>query len=129
MVERAIALGDTCASHAATNGQAAVVSAIILGELEYVPAHRRLSGNVAEAVVGPSDIHGNPRLASMRRTYFEDEVFPVASSSPYMASISDGPGFVMVHRLLRIGTIGTYQKGQGEKGQRGVQLMLRVVPP
>jgi hypothetical protein len=35
----------------------------------------------------------------------------------------------MVHRLLRIGTIGTYQKGQGEEGQRGFHLMLRVVPP
>jgi hypothetical protein len=52
MVKHAIALGDRCASRAAMNGQAAVVSAIILGELEHVSAHRRLSGHVAEAKGG-----------------------------------------------------------------------------
>lgn len=82
MVERAIALGDRCTSRAAMNAQAAVVSAIILGEIEHVPAHRRLSGDVAEAVAGPSDRHRNPRRALMRRTYFEDKVFRVSSSSP-----------------------------------------------
>ena len=82
MGKLAIALDDRCASRVAMNGQPAVVSAIILGELEHVSAHRRLSGDVAEAVVGPADIHRNPRLAFMRRTYFEDKVFPVASSSP-----------------------------------------------
>jgi hypothetical protein len=35
----------------------------------------------------------------------------------------------MVHRLLCIGTVGTYQKGQGEEGQRGFHLMIRVMPP
>jgi hypothetical protein len=39
-------------------------------------------------------------------------------------------GFIVtVLRLLRIGTVGTYQKGQGEEGQRGFHLMLRVDAP
>jgi hypothetical protein len=59
------------------NGQAAVVSAIILGEFEHVSAHHRLAGHVAEAAVR-TDIQRNPRLAFMHRAYFEAEFFPAA---------------------------------------------------
>src|SRR5438477_3265155 len=86
------------------NGKAAVVSVIILGEFEHVSAHRCLSGDVAAAVLGHSDIHRNPRLAFMHRAYFEAEFFPAAP--PKLASISDGPCFVMVHRLCCLGASG-----------------------
>ena len=82
MGKLAIALDDRCTSRVAMNGQAAVASVITLRELEQVSAHRRLAGDVAEAVVGPPDMHRNPRLAFMRRTDFEDKVLPVASSFP-----------------------------------------------
>jgi hypothetical protein len=75
MGKRAIALGDRCASRVAMNGQAAVVSVIILGEIEHLSARRRLSVDLALAFVRHSDKNRNPRLAFMRRTYFESKVF------------------------------------------------------
>ena len=71
----AIALGDRCASSAAMNRKAAIVSVFILGEFEHVSAHRRLSAYVAEAA-GPTDVHRNPRLAFMQRAYLETEFSP-----------------------------------------------------
>ena len=136
MAERAIPLGDRCAGRAAMNCQAAVISVIILRELQHVVAHRRLSVDVAEAAVR-TDIHRNPRLAFMRRAYFEAEFFPAAT--PYPASISGGPGFIMVHRLCRLGASGfivivlcllrtdvggSDQNGRGQKGPRGFHLIL-----
>jgi hypothetical protein len=61
MVKPAIALGDRCPSRAAMNGPAAVVSAIILDELEHVSAHHRLSGHAAEGAVR-TDIHRKPAV-------------------------------------------------------------------
>jgi hypothetical protein len=61
------------------NSQAAIVSAL-LGKLEHVSAHHRMSVHIAETVAGHADIHRNPRLAFMHRAYFEAEFFPAAPS-------------------------------------------------
>jgi hypothetical protein len=68
----------------------------------------------------------------MQRAYLETEFFSAAP--PYLASISSGPGFIMVHRLdclgasslivivlqlLRTGTVGSDKKGHGKEGRRG----------
>ena len=79
MGRQAIALSDRRAIRVAMNGQTAIVSVIIFGEIEHVSVHRRLSVDLALAFVRYSDKNRNPRLAFMRRTYFEDKVFPVAS--------------------------------------------------
>ena len=79
MVQHATALGDRCASRAAMNSQAAIVSAL-LDKLEDVSAHSRLSVHIAETAAR-TDIERNPRLAFMYRAYLEAEFFPAAPPS------------------------------------------------
>jgi len=98
MVRRAIALGDRRAGRAAMNGQAAVR----IAEFQHIAAHRRLPVHVAEAVAGHADPDRNPRLAFMRRSYFEAEIFHPTDLAP----IGDGAGFVTVHRLRCLGPSG-----------------------